>query len=101
MRAIKPQRISVLERAFEVRHEPLPAIGLTAYVPFEAPELLLPEISMWKELAAQAGKDVAIDEGLPKPRGEVLLFGKAFAPGAAPRPAFQVRIAVGSVQKTV
>lgn len=101
MRAIKPQRISLLQRAFEVRNERHFAIGLTAYTPFEAPELPLPEISMWKEVAAQAGKDVAIDEGLPKPRGEVLLFGKAFAPGGSARPAFQARLALGPVQKTV
>jgi uncharacterized protein YjbI with pentapeptide repeats len=101
VRIIKPQRISILQRLFEVRRERHFAIGLTAYLPFEAPELVLPEISMWQQLPQQLGKDVALDEGLPKPRGEVLVFGEAFAPGGQPRPAFRVRAQVGPVDKTI
>lgn len=99
MRVVKPQRLSVLQRTFEVRGERLLAIGITAFVPFEAPDHPLPEISMWQEVPKQLGKDVALDEGLPKPRGEVLVFGKAFAPGGQERPAFRVRVQVGSVDK--
>lgn len=96
MRVIKPQRLSILQRAFEVRGERLLALGLTAYVPFEAPEHPLPEVAMWQALGKQLGKDVAFDEGSPKPRGELLCFGKAFAPGGVPRPAFQVRVRLGA-----
>ena len=101
MRVIKPQRVSILQRAFEVRQERFLAIGLAVYVPFEAPELPLPEITMWAELPKQLGKDVALDEGLPKPRGEVLVFGKAFSPGGLARPVFQARVQVGPVDKSV
>jgi len=101
VRIIKPQRISVLQRAFEVRGDKLLALGLTAYVPFSAPELALPEISMWQELPKQAGKDVIVDEGLPKPRGEVLCFGKVFAPGGKARAVVQPRVRVGSVDKSL
>ncbi|AUX22696.1 hypothetical protein SOCEGT47_032020 [Sorangium cellulosum] len=101
MRVIKPQRISILQRVFELRQQRYLALGLTAYVPLDAPELPLPEISMWQEIPRQLGKDAALDEGLPKPRGEVLAFGKAFAPGGKPRPAFRARVQVGPVDKAV
>lgn len=99
MRVVKPQRLSVLQRAFEVRGERLLSLGITAFLPFEAPELPLPEVSMWQEVPRQLGKDVALDEGLPKPRGEVLVFGTAFAPGGQARPVFRVRVRVGPVDK--
>ena len=60
MRVVKPQRLSILQRAFEVRGERSLALGLAAYVPIEAPEVALPEIAMWQELPKHAGKDVAI-----------------------------------------
>lgn len=101
MRVIKPQRISVLQRVFELRRERFLALGLCAYVPLDAPELPLPEVSMWQEIPRQLGKDTALDEGLPKPRGEVLVFGKAFSAGGVPRPAFRARVHVGPIDKAV
>ncbi|WP_437627261.1 DUF2169 family type VI secretion system accessory protein [Sorangium sp. So ce1151] len=101
MRIIKPQRISILQRVFELKQQRFLALGLTAYLPLDAPEVPLPEISMWQEIPRQLGKDVALDEGLPKPRGEVLVFGKAFAAGGKPRPAFRARVQVGPVDKAV
>lgn len=99
MRVVKPQRLSVLQRVFEVRGERLLSLGIAAFLPFEAPELPLPEISMWQEVPKQLGKDVALDEGLPKPRGEVLVFGTAFAPGGQARPVFRARVRVGPIDK--
>ncbi|KYF90705.1 hypothetical protein BE20_16880 [Sorangium cellulosum] len=101
MRVIKPQRVSILQRVFELKQERFLALGLTAYVPLDAPELPLPEIAMWQEVAKQLGKDAALDEGLPKPRGEVLVFGKAFSAGGQPRPAFRARVQVGPIDKVV
>jgi uncharacterized protein YjbI with pentapeptide repeats len=101
MRVVKPQRLSILQRSFEVRQQRLLSVAVLAFVPFEAPELPLPEVSLWQLLPRQMGKDVALDEGLPKPRGEILVFGKAFAPGGKPRPAFSVRAGVGPVDKTI
>ncbi|WP_437293589.1 DUF2169 family type VI secretion system accessory protein [Sorangium sp. So ce426] len=101
MRVIKPQRLSVLQRVFELKQQRFLALGLTAYLPLDAPELPLPEIAMWQEIPRQLGKDVALDEGLPKPRSEVLAFGKAFAAGGTPRPAFRARVQVGPIDKAV
>lgn len=101
MRIVKPQRISVLQRVFEVRGERRLALGLTAYVPFAAPDQPLPEVSMWQELPKHAGKDVLIDEGLPKPRGEFLVFGRAYAPGGKPRTVVQARVSIGELDKSL
>ncbi len=99
MRVIKPQRLSVLQRVFEVQGERRLCLVVAAYLPFEAPEVPLPEASMWQVVPKQLGRDAALDEVLPKPRGEVLMFGTAYAPGGVPRPAFQVRVQVGAIDK--
>ncbi len=99
MRIIKSRRTSILQRVIEAKGERLLCLGLLAYVPFDAPEVPLAESLLWLDLAKQMGKDVALDECLPKPRGEVLLFGTAHAPGGKPRPAFQVRVVVGPIDK--
>ncbi|WP_437673121.1 DUF2169 domain-containing protein [Sorangium sp. So ce131] len=101
MRVIKPLRLSILQRVLTVRCESRLTISLLVYFPFEAPDLPLPEITMWQKVVRQLGKDAALDEGLPKPRGELLVHGKAFSPGGQPRPAFQARVQAGTVDKAV
>jgi uncharacterized protein YjbI with pentapeptide repeats len=94
MRLVKPLRLSVLQRNFEARGSAHLAVGALLYFPFEAPDVPLPEVSMWKAIPDELGKDAALDEGMPKPRGELLVHGTAYAPGGAPRPGFSVRVAM-------
>ncbi|WP_437809969.1 DUF2169 domain-containing protein [Sorangium sp. So ce1078] len=101
MRVIKPLRLSILQRVITVRRESRLTIGLLVYFPFEAPDLPLPEVAMWQKVVKQLGKDAALDEGLPKPRGELLVHGKAFSPGGQPRQVFQARVQVGAVDKAI
>jgi uncharacterized protein YjbI with pentapeptide repeats len=100
MRVVKPHRLSVLQRVIEAQGQRRLTLGLVAYVPLEAPEIPLAEALLWQDVARSLGKDAALDECLPKPRGEVLLFGTAFAPGGKARPAFQARLTVGAIDKT-
>ncbi|MDC3952524.1 DUF2169 domain-containing protein [Polyangium jinanense] len=101
MRVIKPLRLSVVQRMLMVRRENRLSIGLLVYFPFEAPDRPLPEIAMWQKVVKEIGKDAALDEGLPKPRGEVLVHGKAHAPGGQPRTAFQARLSMGDIDKSI
>ena len=99
MRVIKPIALSVLQRVLTIRREHHLSVGALVYFPLEAPELPLPEMAMWQAAAAQMGKDPILDEGMPKPRSEVLVHGKAFSPGGEPRPAFAARLRVGPADK--
>ncbi|MCC6555916.1 MAG: DUF2169 domain-containing protein [Polyangiaceae bacterium] len=101
MRVIKPFRLSILQRVLTVRRTHHLGIGALVLFPFDAPEVALPEITMWQKVAPALGKDAILDEGMPKPRGEVLAFGSAFAPGKQARPAFSARIQVASIDKTL
>lgn len=94
MRLVKPLRLSVLQRNFEARGSAHLAVAALLYFPFEAPDVPLPEVSMWKAIPDELGKDAALDEGMPKPRGELLVYGTAYAPGGTPRPGFPVRLAM-------
>jgi hypothetical protein len=95
MRLIKPLRLSIVQRMLTVRRDSRLCVGLLVYFPFEAPDHALPEIAMWQRVVKEVGKDAALDEGLAKPRGEILVHGKAFAPGGQPKPVVQARLEAG------
>ncbi len=101
MKTIKPQRLGVLTRTFEASGRvQLCVTGLVA-MPFDAPRALMHEASLWKMLAAELGRDTPPDLGMPKPRGELLVTGSAYARGGAPQPAVSVRVALGQIDKTL
>ncbi|WP_437758611.1 DUF2169 domain-containing protein [Sorangium sp. So ce1389] len=99
MRVIKPLRLSVLQRVLTIRRTHHLSVGLVMFFPLDAPEVPLPEVSMWQRVMPALGKDALLDEGMPKPRGEVLVFGKAYSPGGEPRPAFAAGVTVGPADK--
>lgn len=101
MRVIKPLRLSVLQRVLTMSGQHQLAVGLLAYFPFAAPEVVLPESSLWKQATKSLGKDCVFDEAVPKTRAEFLVFGKAYCPGGVARPAFAARCQVGPVDKSL
>lgn len=100
MRVLKPQRLSLLQRIFEIRGERYLALGAATYATFEAPNRPLAETELWADLPSQLGAGQVLDEGLPKPRGEVLVFGRGFVVGGAPA-SHRVRLQAGPVDKSV
>src|SRR5687767_3846803 len=101
MRIVKPLRVSLLQRTLTLRRENRLAIGVVVYFQFDSPDRAMTEPALWQMVPTQVGKDAPLDEGLPKPRGEFLVYGHAFAPGGKPRPAFAARVDVGALSKTV
>ncbi|MDI1445990.1 DUF2169 domain-containing protein [Polyangium sp. 6x1] len=106
MRVVKPQRLSVFQRVFTLRGEHHLSVGICAYFPLEAPEVPLPEDAMWQRVTPELGKGAAgaepiLDEGMPKPRGEILVYGTAFAPGGKASPAFAARLKLGPAEKPI
>ena len=100
MKIIKPQRLALSTKVFEDGRESYLVVTAMAFFAFDAPTSLLTEIAMWKFAAEELGKDAALDAGMPKPRGELLLTGKAYPLGGA-RPACSVRAKLGAVDKTL
>ncbi|MEJ7735016.1 MAG: DUF2169 domain-containing protein [Polyangiaceae bacterium] len=98
MKVIKPTAIGALLRPFEDADDAFLAIGALVLVDL-ASGAALPEMDLWslvgRELSASD-----LDVGMVKPRGEVLVSGKAFAREGAV-PFTRVRVQVGPVDKTL
>ncbi len=98
MKVIKPQRLSLLQRVVEHERRCTLVISTIAYMPLDAPKKLLTEQSLWKDTTELVSGGV-LDEGMPKPCGEILVTGDAFVPDGEPLPATSVRIEMGGVDK--
>jgi uncharacterized protein YjbI with pentapeptide repeats len=101
LKTIKPQKLGFLFRVFENGRTPYFVATVFVYFPLATPEVLLTEQSMYREVVPLLGREAIFDMGMPKPRGEVLVTGSAFAQGGVPRTAGAVRVACGSVDKTL
>lgn len=100
MKTVKPTSLSITSR-------PLLLLGrqrlaLSSLVGFslgaDAPRLI-PEIALWPAIAQVTSG--LIDEGLPKPRAEILVYGSCHTPNAKPLAASYVRAQIGAVDKTL
>lgn len=92
MKVIKPLKLAVLHRTYENDHVYRFVPTFFVCFPFEAAEVALQEVHMWKVAAEAMGAQGALDECMPKPKCEVLVSGKAYPPGGKPRPACKVRL---------
>lgn len=101
MKVIKPQKLGVITRVFENGPECYFAVSLLVFFPFESPSTLLPEIALWKLCGQELGKEGVLDMGMPKPKAELLINGRAYAPGGVPRIGCSVRAKLGTIDKSL
>lgn len=102
MKTIKPEKLGILHRVFENDQRPYLALCVFVGSRFRSPKTLVSEIGVWKAAAEElAGDGGILDEGFPKPSGEVLVSGRCFAPQGKPVPATTARLHMGSVDKRV
>ncbi|MHC4400594.1 MAG: DUF2169 family type VI secretion system accessory protein [Planctomycetota bacterium] len=99
MKVLKPLKLSLLTRCFEQKRRYFLGVGILALHRFSS--ALASEVDMWKFLPETLGKDAVPDAGMPKSRGEFLVTGSAYQPGGVPRPKAEVRVQVGSLEKTL
>jgi uncharacterized protein YjbI with pentapeptide repeats len=99
MKTIKPLKLGVLHRTFENdgKCHFVPTFFLC--FPFDAPDVGLQEANMWKLVGGELGPDAALDECMPKSKGEVLVTGHAYPAGGEPKSVCAVRVQIGSVDK--
>lgn len=100
MKTIKPQKLGLLHRVFEDGSDCYLSVTILALFSLGPPAALLSEVDLWKLVAAELGKDAVLDMGMPKPRGELLISGRAY-PRGGPAPACAVRARLGAVDKTL
>lgn len=101
MKVIKPQRLSLLTRAYEYEGKFYLAATTMAFISFEQPRRLLSEQSMWRFVAEALGKDTVFDMGMPKQRGEFLVFGKCHSPTEKPVIGMLMKAKIGALEKTL
>jgi uncharacterized protein YjbI with pentapeptide repeats len=101
MKVIKPFTQGLLFRTFEDGGQCHLSVATLGLFPFGGPQALLPEISLWKLVGSELGRNGILDAGMPKPRGEVLVAGRCYAPGGNAVPAARVRLRIGSIDKTL
>lgn len=99
MKIIKPQRLSLLTKTYDYEGRHYLAVNAMAFFAFGQPQRLLSEVSMWKFAATAMGKDTVLDMGMPKQRGEFLVYGKCHAPQGTTVTAAMVSVKVGAQEK--
>jgi uncharacterized protein YjbI with pentapeptide repeats len=102
MKIVKPDAAEVLVRVFSnSQHQYCLSIGLIqSFALHSSATLPAPHTSLVYAVAAEAlGKNAMLDEGLPKARGEFLLYGAAYPPMGHSGQPLSVKVSVGGLQK--
>jgi hypothetical protein len=100
MKIIKPINQSLLYKTYEADRKYYFCTVVLSYFSFDSPSLLS-EPDLWKFAGTELGKDVMLDMCMPKPKGEVLVSGRCFAPDGKPVPAYEVNLRIGPIAKTL
>ncbi|WP_295441420.1 DUF2169 domain-containing protein [uncultured Thiodictyon sp.] len=101
MKIFKQKQQSIIPRPFALQGRDRMAIGVLVFFDLNDPDHPLSEQDLWKAVPGELGKQGSLDQGLPKPRGEVLVFGSGFAPRGTTRTASRVSIEVGPIKKSL
>lgn len=98
---IRPLKVSLLDRVLEADQKQVFCLSIFLLTPFEGNSLLHSEQDLWNTLASELGKELILDQGIYKLRGEVLVTGRFYSPTKRPVRAHKVRIEIGPVNKTL
>lgn len=98
MRVIRPLQLSFNQRVLEQDRKFYFIASATLGINLQTGEALL-EFEHMKDAFECLGESGIPDVGMPKPRGEVLVTGKCFAPKGKAVPAHEVKVKLGTVDK--
>ena len=99
MKVIKESEHCLLLNYFGLMNRYYLAITVMTYFDFTDPANPLAEKEMWPFVQEQLGKDAILDMAMPKPKGELLVWGRCFPPDGGPRGASQVSVRLGPIEK--
>lgn len=100
MKTVKPLRLSLITRSFEVKRKFYFGVSTLVFFDLDSGELL-PEIALWQFAAEELGKDAAIEAGVPKSQSEFLITGSVYTPNGEPLETCPVTAKIGGLEKTL
>ena len=99
MKLVKPMALSFTCRPLLLLgRQQFTATSLVGFSLADGEPRLISEIELWPAIAKATG-GALLDEGLPKSRGEALLYGSCHTPNGAPLTASYVRLQLGAIDK--
>jgi len=101
MKVIKPLKLGILHRCYEYQQRFHMGVSMFAFVPLGKEPGMFTDISMWKFLAEELGKDTVLDAGIPKAYPEFLVTGKACVPDGKSATGVAVRACLGDREKVL
>ncbi len=101
MKVIKESEHSLLLNYFGLGNRYYLAVTVMTFFAFTDPSNPLKEQEMWPFVQGELGKDAILDMAMPKPKGEILVRGRCFAPDGKPRGASRVSVRIGPMEKTL
>lgn len=99
LRITKPMNLGVLYRPFENDRKYYFPITVFAYFGDDPHAPFLSEMAMWESVLPLLGEPPILDMGMPKPVGEVLVYGSAYAPPGERLPARKIRLEMDTIRK--
>ena len=101
MKVIKDMEHGLLLNYFGMNNRFYLSATIMTFFDFSNPDQPITEQKLWPFIQEELGKEAVFDMAMPKPKGEVLVWGRCFAPEGKPRPASQVNFQLGPVKKTL
>jgi uncharacterized protein YjbI with pentapeptide repeats len=101
MKIFKKNEHSLFIKSFGIKDTLYLATTILIFFDLNSPDDLLTEQELWKTIPGELGQGGVLDMGMPKPRGEVLITGKCFAPRGTSRSASEVSFRVGDSRKSL
>ncbi|HTN66188.1 MAG TPA: DUF2169 domain-containing protein, partial [Burkholderiaceae bacterium] len=101
MKIIKPDNLALLYRTLRFGRRDLLSLGLLGLFHFDRsnPDQMLPEAELWTMVAQALGDNAVLDEGLPKPAAEFMVYGAACAADGREVPQLPVAVRLGTLGK--
>lgn len=101
MKVIKDLDQGLLLNYFGLDNRFYLSVTIMTFFDFNNPDQPISEQKMWPFIQEELGGEVIFDMGMPKPKGEVLLWGKCFARDGKAVPASQVSFQLGPIRKAL
>jgi uncharacterized protein YjbI with pentapeptide repeats len=101
VRIFKPLQLSLQTRTFRWQQKNYMSVSYLLGFRFDDSREILLEQALWQFLGDRLDSDTPLDIGMPKPHGEVLVFGDYYAPDGQAVSADAVQIKAGTLDKTL
>lgn len=99
MQIIKPNKLSLLHKACQFGTDKFLSVGVLSFFSLGDVAALVPEYLGWPKILPFLQNGTILDMGLPKPCGEILVAGSAYAEKGQPVTQMDIQVTMGKMQK--